>query len=278
MALPILSQPLNIARVQSPSSINTFRQCPRKYYYNYIAKLPTTPSIHLVRGKCAHSALEDFFTLNPDVIHAENYAFELQTILIELFRKHWQKSGKQLSVLRLSEGRLQMYFVETIKMLKNWVELFTVKLEEKMEDMAFDEAFRSLTPITEKMYAHKELGVRGFVDAIHEEEDGVTILDYKTSSKSVITEDYRLQLGIYALMYHKTHGEMPSKVGVHFLRTDEQLIDVDQELLDFAYREILFIHENTQSKDISEYQRKPSGLCQYSTGKCDFFDACKPFS
>jgi ATP-dependent helicase/DNAse subunit B len=50
-------------RVQSPSSINTYNQCPRKYYYQYILKLPTRPSIHLVRGNIAHSVLEDFFSI-----------------------------------------------------------------------------------------------------------------------------------------------------------------------------------------------------------------------
>ena len=49
---------LKTARVQSPSSIITYRQCPRKYYYHYIENLPTKPSIHTIRGKIVHSVLQ----------------------------------------------------------------------------------------------------------------------------------------------------------------------------------------------------------------------------
>ena len=55
-------------RVQSPSSINTYFQCPRKYYYIYNMKLKTSPSIHLVRGLVAHKVLENFFTIQPEAI------------------------------------------------------------------------------------------------------------------------------------------------------------------------------------------------------------------
>ena len=32
-------------RVQSPSSISTYKQCPRKYFYQYVLKLPTQGNI-----------------------------------------------------------------------------------------------------------------------------------------------------------------------------------------------------------------------------------------
>jgi len=34
----------------SPTSINLFNKCPRGYFYQYIAKLPVVPNIHLVKG------------------------------------------------------------------------------------------------------------------------------------------------------------------------------------------------------------------------------------
>ena len=36
---------LKTARVQSPSSIITYRQCPRKYYYHYIKKTALSASL-----------------------------------------------------------------------------------------------------------------------------------------------------------------------------------------------------------------------------------------
>ena len=37
-------------KYHSPSSINTYLRCPRKYFYRYIRKLKDKPSIHLIRG------------------------------------------------------------------------------------------------------------------------------------------------------------------------------------------------------------------------------------
>ena len=51
-------------RLESPSSINTFKQCKRRYYYRYIEKLPTISNIHQVRGNIAHATLEHFFDID----------------------------------------------------------------------------------------------------------------------------------------------------------------------------------------------------------------------
>ena len=66
-------------RVESPSSINTFKQCKRKYYYQYIEKLPTLPNIHQVRGNIAHSVLEDFFDTEISEFTTENYKLKFKT-------------------------------------------------------------------------------------------------------------------------------------------------------------------------------------------------------
>ena len=47
-------------RIQSPSSINMYKRCPRKYYLHYILKKPIKPNIHLFRGSTVHSTIEIF--------------------------------------------------------------------------------------------------------------------------------------------------------------------------------------------------------------------------
>ena len=78
-----------IARIQSPSSILTHKQCPRKYFYKYVMKLPTVTSIHAVRGKIIHEVLEEFFDLNVEPINNEHYEFELKVILQNMFKNKW---------------------------------------------------------------------------------------------------------------------------------------------------------------------------------------------
>ena len=123
------TQLLKFARIQSPSSINTYKQCPRKYYYSYIKKLQTLPSIHLIRGKIVHSVLEDFFKLNVDHISEETYDFELKVILNEIFKKHWSTNRSSLSLLNLSEAELKHYHDESKVMVNNFHSMFMNKLK-----------------------------------------------------------------------------------------------------------------------------------------------------
>jgi len=44
----------------SASSMNTYKQCPLKYYYNYIEKAPRKQWVHFQLGNLCHKALEIF--------------------------------------------------------------------------------------------------------------------------------------------------------------------------------------------------------------------------
>ncbi|GEM_PF-324516 len=267
---------LPFKRIQSPSSINTFKQCPRKYYYQYILKLETLPSIHLIRGTIAHAALEDFFKTDSTHVHTEHFQFELKVILMEQFRRHWRNAKDEFAKLALSQDQLLFYYKETVVMLENWFNRFSNKMQTDLKTFSMQDSFKRNTPLTEAPFMSDRHGVRGIIDAVHEIDGKVTIMDYKTSNKSSISEDYKLQLAIYALLYNEKYGKLPDRVGIDFLKFDEKHLDVDEKLVQFAAREIACIHELTQSIEIQDYNRKKSPLCKWSTGKCDFYDTCKP--
>lgn len=259
-------------RVQSPSSINTYRQCPRKYFYIYNKKLKTLPSIHLVRGSVAHSVLEDFFKIDVDKLPKENYKVLLKGLLKDFLRKKWSDAKAELEMLDMTEAQRIFYYEETDQMLMFWFDDFMKKLTK--EKLPFKEAFKMWVPKTEIEYKSEKYMVRGFIDAIHELENEVILMDYKTSKRDKMTDDYRLQLAIYALLYHEKHGMLPSKVGINFLRHGERMLDVDEELLKLAKLEVELIHTNTETDEINDYPRKESGLCKWHSGQCDFYDIC----
>lgn len=261
-------------RIQSPSSINTYRQCPRKYFYQYILKLATKPNIHLVRGKVVHSVLEDFFKVSIANIHPENYEFELKTLLFDMFRQEWEKSGSELVRIGIGIHDRIFYYNETKKMFENWFSGFSKKLKGLMETKTLIEAFNYLTPRREERYFSEAHQVQGYIDAIHEWADGVHILDYKTSSKDEISSEYKLQLGIYALLYHEKHGVKPKKVGINFLKFGEKFLEVDDLLIADAKKACVEIHEKTQTDEKTDYPRQEGPLCKWSTGQCDFYEQC----
>lgn len=259
-------------RTESPSSINTYKQCPRKYYYTYIAKLPTVSNIHQARGNIAHSVLEGVFDMNTYGITLENCSDKIknqtQQMLVHLWKTH-----KGLSEIHLTEDQLKFYFAETLMMLFNWVDQLSYKMQHA--GLPFEEAFKKFTPVMreQRFISHKH-AVQGFIDAVEDIDGHTRLMDYKTSKHSKITDQYTLQLAIYALLYEEKYGKVPEKVGIYFLKGKEKDFSVDRELIEFARKEVELIHTKTVSDDIEDYPMQPGPLCKWSTGQCDFYELC----
>lgn len=261
-------------RVQSPSSIGCYKQCPRKYYYQYIAKIECKPNVHQVRGNIAHKVLEMFFDQNVSQLSLDSFELGLMEIMQDLLLKEWNNADSQLKTLGLTPAQRQFYFEDTLLMLLNWLNHFVRKVYQI--EGSFPERFAKLTPIREELISNDALKAKGIIDAIENYDGQVRIMDYKTSNHSN-EEEYRLQLAIYTLLYYEKHGKLPDKAGIYFLKDRPKFIDVDRSLLELARREIELIHKLTQTDHVQHYPRSPGKLCKWSTGQCDFFALCKPF-
>ncbi|MBU0471094.1 MAG: PD-(D/E)XK nuclease family protein [Nanoarchaeota archaeon] len=260
-----------MVRVESPSSINTYKQCPRKYYYHYIEELPTTPSIHLIRGKIVHEVLENFYEIDSKI----NSEDALRLHLFWLLEKTWSEHYSELLELNMDERKLKSYYDESKMMLQNWFSRFKKKLRVQLKNgSTFKKAVKHLTPIREMEFTSDNFKVRGFMDVVFERGDNTVILDYKTSKKSDITKEYRLQLGIYALLYEEEKGKRPDLVGIDFLKYSEILISVDDKLVEEAKKEIKYMHTKTITNNKHDYPKKTSPLCRWSSGQCDYYEKC----
>ena len=266
-------------RIESPSSINTFKQCKRKYYFQYIEKLPTIANIHQVRGNIAHSTLEHFYDIDTSGLTIENYHLKLKEIAQKLFLHQWKAYQEKLTGLKLSADAYKFYFEETMMMIMNWINHFLEDLSARTQknNCSLQEAFMELTPLREQEYRSDNYSVRGFIDAIKNLDEEVQIIDYKTNSSFDLKDENKLQLAIYSLLYFEKHGKMPSKVGIFFLRHKLKWITVDSQLMELAKREISLIHAHTSSTEQKEdYPKTVTSLCKWSSGQCDFYDVCRP--
>jgi len=266
---------VKFARIQSPSSINLYKQCPRRYYYSYIKKYPTKPSIYLIRGSIVHSVLEDFFKLDPNKLSTENFDFVLKIFINDLLNQHWIKSKNEFNKLDMDQTMLDFYLMESRGMVKTFINNFLFNLDKEIKIRGLVEGFKKLTPITEKLYRSEKHGVRGYIDAIQEIDGEVSLIDYKTSKSRKISDAYKLQLALYAMMYEEKHGVLPARVGINFLKFGEDFLEVDRDLVNLAKLECELIHMNTQSKEKEDYPKKKSGLCKWRNGQCDFYHLCK---
>ena len=245
-------------RIESPSSINTYKQCARKYYYQYVIGLPLKPNVYFARGHVAHKVLENLFSYNP------KSKDELYETALKLLKKYWDEEEFFKSNNHTS------YFQETSLMIINWLNYLCDKLDRL--GLPFDESFSVLKPVQiEQNYISETFQVKGFIDVVENINGRVRLMDYKTSQLSFeIPEEYKLQLAIYALLFKETNNRLPDEVGIYFLRGGEKILQVNNEMIEYAKEEVIKVHEKTNSNDLNDYPLTATNYCK----NCDFYDKC----
>ncbi len=263
-------------RIQSPTSILMYMQCPRKYYYRYIKWLEQKPNIHLITGGIAHSTIEAFHNTDITTIKPEGFFQKLKHKIMEQFNQKWEERKRELERLDLSPEEKYTHHDKTKMMINNFYQHHTNKIIAFMHlyKLSLLEAYQKLKPKTETRLTSERYGVRGVIDAIHELDKQTIIIDYKTSKKTEIDASCMLQLAIYTLLHKDNYGKMPSKVGIHFLRHGEKIIQTTYQMLTLAKRTCWKIHQATKEETITNYPKKTSGLCKYKTGQCDYYETC----
>ncbi len=260
-----------MSRVESPHSINVFRACPRRYFYRYHLKLPEKSGVAAVNGGVVHSALEQFFTIDPTRLQQMNAFDELRYHLVNAFHEHWAQEVPNLMALSGDKGDIKQYYAASLDMLNNFFQHFAAKVQELGKQASIYDAFVQLKPETEVHFLSESLQLQGYVDAIHKHKDGAVILDYKTSRSDEVTDEYRMQLALYAALFQEKFGVLPSKVGLYFLRKNtEKFVEVTQALVDEAVALCKEVHAKTVSKNMDEYPKNIAAHCRY----CDFQSVC----
>ncbi len=261
------------SRIQSPSSINTYFECPRKYFYKYIKKIPTKPNIYRIRGKIIHSVLEDFFSLDPSKLSNSSFVCEIKVVMLEDFKRKWLSFKNEFSKLDLSNEKLSMFYEDSKRMIANFLDYYLEKLNEMLKHYSLIKGFQLLVPKRELYLESKRFNVRGYIDALYEGEK-TRIIDYKTSSTDELREEYKRQLAIYSLLYRESYGKLPDEVGIHFLLYSLKLIPVTPSLVKLGEKACEFVHSRTGSGNIQDYPKGDHPLCKWSSGECDYYDIC----
>jgi len=180
--------------------IDDYLTCPLRYKYVHILRVPLLPHHSIVYGRALHSAVQVYFQRR---IQDRPMALDE---LLEVFERSWVSEGflsREHEERRLEAGR---------QALKRFYE------EQERSGIvpdAVEEEFGFL------------LGrdrIIGRFDRIDRRQEGVTIVDFKSSQiRDQKAADKRvkesLQLSIYALAYQRTKDLTPASVELHFLES-----------------------------------------------------------
>ena len=253
----------------SPTSVICWLKCPREFYYHYILKLPTLPTIHMVKGNIVHKVLETFYKV---------YKEDLDKLMSEIFEKTWVKFKKKLDELNLEKEELDIAKNDCKNIIDLHLLIFKTKIKGLTEVKKVENekhAFYTLRPKFRELWLEdKELNLCGYVDRVHTGYDGkTTIGDYKTGSMFGIgiNENYDLQTGIYALLYKRLEKKIADFTSVIFLRYGlEVRTRITPSLIKMALETVQRVRDKTTTDKIEDYPIKENKLCKW----CNYFDKC----
>ena len=239
-----------VERILSPTAINTYLNCPHKFYLRYIKRLKGRPSIHLIRGQIVHRTLHEFHNNHPRIL-PETPVRSIRTELLTTFNRLWSQAQNQLTTLNMAKTELEDFRQQSEIMLLNYSH-WLLKHEFKCPDFS------------ELRLFSKSLGLMGIIDAVHQEPGHVVIIDYKTSQRAELTDDINRQAALYALLYKDRYQELPYAVCIHFLIDhDEPVpIHVDEHLLDYGKFLVASVREKTRSDQEFDYPCTCGGFCE----------------
>jgi CRISPR/Cas system-associated exonuclease Cas4 (RecB family) len=236
-------------RFLSPTSMNTYLRCPRKYYLKYIKGLKEKPSIHLIRGKAVHDSIARFHQTWRGKLDTFE---EMKVELLSFFNHLWVGQKEDLWKLNLPEEAVNEYYHESAEMLIAW-------LKRHIKAISDGQA----KPDTEVKLFSQIHRVMGIIDAIFKQNGKVSIIDYKTGKKDDLTQDIKIQMAVYALLYKENYGILPDTIAIDFLKHEKSILfKVTDEFTHYAIKVCKDIHEKTCSVDEKDYPCKCSGWCE----------------
>lgn len=240
-----ISEPTQSLIKLSASSAKTYEQCPAKYAYTYIHKLPKKHWPHLILGTFCHAVLEQF--------HKEwilNKNLELSPLMGISFAEQ-RNNYKSMSPDQLEEAK---------EMLQEY--LFSMEKNGMPNTLFVEESFQ----FTVGKYL-----LRGFMDRLDVDRDGIFhILDYKTSKSEKWLDDF--QLLVYGMALKEKYPNLERFRGSYILlRKNSKLITTEFTLQDISKCERKILDFGQRIEEEQKWEKRPSQLCNW----CDFYDPCQ---
>ena len=239
----------------SPSSINTFLQCPLKFKFSKIDGLVEPPTEATLMGNFVHSVLEDLYALEPEqrTLNAAR----------QLMRKQWddvygERVAEIVAPKKLNDFRWNSWFcVENL-----W------KLEDPQSTHLDGIEFELNHPLRGVM-------MKGFIDRFNFNDDGnIVVSDYKTGKvpRPEWAGDKFFQLYIYAALLHETGVGRVEKLQLMYLKAAKTLERlVSEEELESATETVVSVRQQIEEACTTEiFDYKKSILCNW----CHFKPLC----
>lgn len=248
--------------VLSPSRLNDYLSCPRKFFYVKVLGIDVEEADWdgANFGTLIHSLLERAVKV------AKESAYPTLEEILEKFR--FGMDGMKFS----SEAKKEKYFKQGQKLLINYYPYFSQIPISRITDIEFS------------FYGVDVDGdfITGKIDRIEKNSDGTfELYDYKTgnytSEKKIAPneekQNYFNQLCFYKYAYEKLTGNKVSKVGIIYVENHEKSVDKYLTDDDMKYIETLIkdTYQNIKALKFNPIKEDKQGACK----NCVYKQLCK---
>jgi len=187
----------------SASSITTYEQCPLRYRFSRIDRIPEPTSEAMILGTFVHEILEGFYALDSE----ERTLAEARRIARELWENKFIEETSTVRIKNINDFRWQAWWcVENVFGMENPPDVKIRGIEDKFSASIND------------------VPLLGFIDRWTEEEDGsLTVTDYKSGkvSKPQYEGDKIFQIVLYVEMLERLNDLEVSNAEIMYVKFKE---------------------------------------------------------
>lgn len=252
--LPLGNIPYGLPEYVSPSSIGTFQQCPLKFKFYKLDKLPSVSTEAQVVGSFVHEILENLFKFD----HADRTISNARALARHLWHEKWSKEFNSLSV-------------KSVENDFRWKVWWCIEHYFKLEDPSKVTLVGVEYPVRGLI---NEVPVFGIVDRWHLEDDRLVISDYKTGNKPSSTYEWekKMQISIYAMLLQAETGKDLERSELFYLKSPKIVsYNLSEDIVDKVTEQVTETWTSIKSSCATgEFEAKPSRLCDW----CDYKKIC----
>jgi len=237
----------------SYSKLDTYKQCPQRYKFQYVDGIKVPFGKALIYGSFVHKVLEEIEL----VIKAQDGKVDsLPAIVKPIWLK--VKSGKE------AVGLDEADFARAKKSVQNYI--FHLEQADLPTIVSVEEWFSVVVG---------DFEIRGKIDLITEEDGSLHVIDHKTTKLSSIKylDDSKAQLQIYALavseMYDRPLEDIKSSFSLISADFDKKSYTFNQKDIDGVKDYI--VKSGEAIKNDTTWEAKTNILCAW----CSFYDMCE---
>lgn len=247
----------------SPTKASTWLDCPRRFYYAYVAKQRHGRRwAHLSYGNAVHGALRAWFELPVQQRRPDNVA--------DLVAAAWVNDGFR------DEEHAELWKERAEKIVTAY-----------LADL--DPAFEPLSTERTLSFKTETFTMQGRIDRLDDNGDAVGVVDYKTGKTPPTGDDVRgsMALAMYAAMVQRVLRRPVGTVSLHHVPSGERVswqhspesIAVQVRRMESLATDIARAQDTWDSMEVAElgsgaldgvFPAQPSALC----GFCDYWDVC----